>query len=137
MANPPIERFEDIVGQKARELTKMIYQISEIRPFFTDFALRNQIRKASLSVMSNIAEGYDRNRNPEFLYFLRVAKASCGEVRSQVYVAMDVGHIDKDISMSLLDATTEVARLIRRLQDSIKRKMNGTQHSALGTEECS
>ena len=83
-----VTRFEDLVAwQKARELRKCIYRASADRPFWLDFAMRDQIRAAALSIMSNIAEGFERNRLAEFLYFLRVAKASCGEVRSQLYAA--------------------------------------------------
>src|SRR6266496_2163228 len=90
-----INRFEDLIAwQKARQLTNVVYRLSASRPFARDFAMRNQIRGAALSVMSNIAEGFERNRIPEFLYFLRVAKASCGEVRSQSYAAFDVGYVD-------------------------------------------
>src|SRR5438128_6106908 len=78
-----VTRFEDLrAWQRARELTDLVYKASAHPPFARDFAMKNQIRSAALSAMSNIAEGFDRNRNPEFLYLLRVAKSSCGAVRS-------------------------------------------------------
>jgi len=130
-------RFEDLrAWQRARELTNLVYQCSSERPFARDFAMRNQIRSAALSVMSNIAEGFDRNRNPEFLYLLRVAKASCGEVRSQLYAAFDQAYLNDEALQSLLAKTAQVSGAIRRLQESIERNLPGTRHTALGTQEC-
>lgn len=78
-----IERFEDIESWKlAREVTKLIYEISSSGSFSRDFALVNQIRRASISILSNIAEGFERSGNKEFLQFLAIAKGSCGEVRA-------------------------------------------------------
>jgi len=117
-----IERFEDITAwQKARDLVRRIYEISTTESFFRDFALRDQIRRSALSVMSNIAEGFDRHRDTEFAYFLRVAKASCGEVRSQVYVAFDVGHLSPTVRDELLHATTELSRVIHGFQAYLTR----------------
>ena len=79
-----IKRFEDVVGwQKARVLTKAVYDCSKAGGFGKDFNLRNQIRSASVSIMSNIAEGFERGGNKEFLQFLSVAKGSCGEVHPE------------------------------------------------------
>jgi four helix bundle protein len=83
-----VERFEDLIAwQKACQLTAEIYRVGAQGDFSRDFGLRDQIRRAAVSVMSNIAEGYDRGSREEFLQFLVVAKASCAEVRSQLYVA--------------------------------------------------
>ena len=83
-------RFEDIdAWQKARELTRAVYAASRSGSFSKDFALRDQIRRASISVMSNIAEGFERGGNKEFRQFLSTAKGSAGEVRAQRYVALD------------------------------------------------
>lgn len=80
-----IERFEDIeCWKKARELTKMVYQSSRDGEFSRDFGLCNQIRRASVSILSNIAEGFERDGDREFLQFLALAKGSCGEVRAQL-----------------------------------------------------
>ncbi len=84
-----IERFEDLIAwQKARELTTKIYQITNLGEFARDFGLRDQIRRASVSTMSNIAEGFERFNPNEFHHFLSISKASCGEVRSQIYVGV-------------------------------------------------
>ena len=89
-----IERFEDIEAWKeARNLVNMIYDVSNEDLFSKDFSLRNQIRGASVSVMSNIAEGFDRGTNREFIQFLIVARASASEVKSQLYVALDRNYI--------------------------------------------
>jgi four helix bundle protein len=122
-----IQRFEDITAwQRARDLVRKIYEVSATDSFFRDFALRDQIRRSALSVMSNIAEGFERHRDTEFAYFLRVAKASCGEVRSQVYVASDVGHISPRMREDLLSATAEVARVVHGFQAYLK-SVRGTR----------
>ena len=91
-----IERFEDLIAwQKARELTAHIYQITSFGEFARDFGLRDQIRRASVSIMSNIAEGFERFNPNEFHPFLSISKASCGEVRSQLYVATDINVCNK------------------------------------------
>src|SRR2546423_9067513 len=106
-----VTRFKDLIAwQKARQLRKTIYRASEKEPFCKDFEMRKQIRSAALSVMSNIAEGYERNRLPEFLYFLRVAKASCGEVRSELYAAFDEGYVSEATLRPLLEQAEEVCR---------------------------
>ena len=89
-----IERFEDIEAWKrSRALTKKVYDCTKQRGFEKDFGLKDQIRRASVSTMSNIAEGFERGGNKEFLQFLATAKGSSGEVRSQLYVALDQGYI--------------------------------------------
>jgi four helix bundle protein len=83
-----VQRFEDLIAwQKARELTKQVYSHTENGPFSKDFGLRDQIRRASVSIMSNIAEGFERGGPSEFHQYLVIAKASSAEVRSQLYVA--------------------------------------------------
>jgi len=80
-----IERFEDFDAWKlARRLTHAIYDVSAVGEFSRDFALRDQIRRASISIVSNIAEGFERDGDKEFLQFLSIAKGSCGEVRAQL-----------------------------------------------------
>lgn len=91
-----VERFEDLVAwQKARELTKQIYLLTKSQPLSKDFGLCNQIQRASVSIMSNLAEGCERGGRPEFYQFLVIAKGSCAEIRSQLYVALDVGYCAK------------------------------------------
>ncbi len=86
-----VAKFEDLIAwQKARELTCKIYQISRQGDFAKDFRLSGQIQSAAVSIMSNIAEGFERGGLGEFHQFLSTAKASCAELRSQLYVALDV-----------------------------------------------
>jgi len=89
-----IHRFEDIEGwQLARELTKRVYAVAMRGAFGKDFGLRDQITRASGSVMNNIAEGFDGGSNAEFVKFLRYSQRSCSEVQSQLYIALDQGYI--------------------------------------------
>lgn len=92
-----IERFEDIKAwQTARDLVSAVYRVSGKGKFEKDFGLRDQIRRASVSVMSNIAEGFERCSDREFHRFLYIAKGSAGEVRSQLFVALDLGYMTSD-----------------------------------------
>ena len=108
-----IEKFEDIEAwKKARELAKEIYAISNEGPFARDFGLRDQIRRAAVSVMSNIAEGFERGGDVEFRRFLAIAKGSAGEVKAQLYVALDAGLINQTQFDSLYKMATEIGNLI-------------------------
>jgi four helix bundle protein len=108
-----IERFEDIEAWKeARKLVNMIYDISDKENFSKDFGLKNQIRNASVSVMSNIAEGFDRGTNREFIQFLIVGRASASEVKSQLYVALDRSYIDPEKFGQIYDQISKVISLI-------------------------
>jgi len=105
--------FEEINSwQKSRIFNKRIYQITENSNFKKDFDLVRQIRRASISISSNIAEGFERNTDKEFIYFLYVAKASAGEVRSQIYLAFDLEYIAKQEFDELLESVTEISKLI-------------------------
>ncbi|WP_292862836.1 four helix bundle protein [Nostoc sp. LPT] len=91
-----VERFEDLIAwQKARILTKDIYQVTQQGSFARDFGLSGQIQRAAVSIMSNIAEGFKRSYLGEFHQFLSIAKSSCAELRSQLYVALNVGYLDQ------------------------------------------
>src|ERR1051325_3359545 len=89
-----IEKFEDLLSwQKARELTRMVYEVSRQSRFAADFALKDQIRRASVSILANISEGFERGGDKEFRQFLAQAKGSCAEVRAQLYVALDEQYV--------------------------------------------
>lgn len=89
-----IQRFEDLIAwQKARKLTGRIYKITGEGDFARDFNLKDQIRRAAVSIMSNVAEGFERNSPADFHRFLVMAKASCGELRNQLYIAFDVAYL--------------------------------------------
>ncbi|CAD0001309.1 four helix bundle protein [Flavobacterium salmonis] len=105
--------FEEINSwQKSRIFNKKIYLITENSNFKKDFDFVRQIRRASLSISSNIAEGFERNTDKEFIYFLYIAKASAGEVRSQLYLAFDLEYIIKEKFEILLESITEISKLI-------------------------
>jgi four helix bundle protein len=108
-----LNRFEDIEAwKKSRQLTREIYQLTGAGRFTRDFSLCDQIRRAAVSIMSNIAEGFERDGNKEFIQFLAVAKGSSGEVRSQLYVALDNGFIDQKQFESAHKLVVETGRLI-------------------------
>ena len=116
-----VERFEDLIAwQKARELTVRIYRITGQGNFAKDYGLKDQIRRASVSSMSNIAEGFERHRLTEFHQFLSVAKGSCAEVRSQLYVAFDVGYLSDEQFAKLKSQTEELGRIISGLRASVE-----------------
>jgi four helix bundle protein len=105
--------FEEIVSwKKSRIFNKKIYLATETLNFKNDFDFVRQIRRASLSISSNIAEGFERNTDKEFIHFLFIAKASAGEVRSQLYLAFDLNYITKEIFEELLSEVTEISKLI-------------------------
>ena len=108
-----IERFEDIAAwQKARTLTQEIYRVTKLGEFVRDFGLRDQIRRAAVSIMSNIAEGFERGGDKEFCQFMAIAKGSVDEVQAQLYVALDAGYIDKKMFAQLYALAEETGRLI-------------------------
>jgi four helix bundle protein len=125
-----IKYFEDLeVWKLARELTKSIYKVSKNKPFSSDYGLLDQIRKATISIMSNIAEGFEREGNQELLQFLYIAKGSCGEVRCQLYVAYDQGYISKDEFDNLSNMARKVSIMIKNFIDYLKgSKMKGTKY---------
>jgi len=108
-----ITRFEDIQAwQEARDLVRLVYEaIRESERFRKDFRLVSQIQSASVSVMSNIAEGYSRKGNKEFIQFLFISKSSAAEVQSQLYVALDQSYIDKETFDKIYDKADKVARM--------------------------
>jgi len=115
-----ITRFEDLIAwQKARELTKAIYQATTTIPFSKDFGLKDQIQRASVSIMSNIAEGFERGSHNEFHQFLVIAKGSCAEVKSQLYVALDANYVTQEVFHELKLQAEEVSRVIGGLRVSI------------------
>ncbi|HEY6230821.1 MAG TPA: four helix bundle protein [Pyrinomonadaceae bacterium] len=135
-----IERFEDLIAwQKARFLTAQIYKVTGEGDFAKDFGLKNQIQRAAVSIMSNIAEGFERARPAEFHQFLSMAKASCAELRSQLYVAFDVGYLFEEEFNELMTLAQEVSRIIGGLRAAVGRnrdsqkKSSSTQHSVLST----
>jgi four helix bundle protein len=117
-----VRRFEDLVAwQLARELTSEVYAITRQGTFSRDFGLVDQMRRAVVSVMSNIAEGFERDSIAERLHFYAIAKASCAELRSQLYVALDAGYIDQPTFDILQARADRTARVLSGLRTSTSR----------------
>ncbi len=105
-----IDKFEDIIAwQKSRELTKDIYGLFRDS---RDFGFKDQIQRASVSIMNNIAEGFERRGDKEFKHFLFIAKGSCGEVRSMLYLAIELKYISQEEFIRLNNLTTEISKVL-------------------------
>lgn len=116
-----IQRFEDLKAwQKAREVNLQIYKLSNKGSFSKDFGLRDQIRRASVSILSNIAEGFERNGNKEFKQFLSIAKASAGEVRSQLYIAKDLEYITSEEFKDAVEGIISTSKMISGLMSYLQ-----------------
>lgn len=108
-----ISKFEDIIAwQKALELSDLVYSYSNKNDFSKDFGLRDQMRRAAVSIVSNIAEGFEREGNNQFIYFLLVAKASAGELRAQLYVAKNQKYITQEEFELINNKVLEVSKTI-------------------------
>ena len=115
---PKITKFEDLkVWRTSRELTRRIYDISDKGRFKRDFGLRDQIRRASVSAMSNIAEGFESHTTKLFMNYLGRARASAGEVRSQLYVALDRTYLDQTEFDGLAALASDLSRQLRGFSD--------------------
>lgn len=123
IAMSTITRFEEIEAWKVvRELTQRIYAITREGVFSRDFGLRDQMRRASVSIMSNIAEGFESRIQALFVEFLGRAKASAGELRAQTYVALDAGYLDQKEFDELFELTDKCGRQISRFMTYLKSK---------------
>jgi four helix bundle protein len=117
-----VSRFEDFeIWQDARELCKFVKRITSLPLFSKDFQLRDQITSSSGSVMDNIAEGFERGGNKEFIQFLSISKGSCGETRSQGYRAFDYDYIDKETLEECITRTSSLSVKISNLIDYLKK----------------
>jgi four helix bundle protein len=116
------KRFEDILAwQKARQATKLVYEITAEGKFAKDFGLRDQIRRSSVSIMANIAEGYGRRSDKEFSNFLNIAHGSVAETQSHLYVALDLNYLLQDDFNKLYNLFDEDSRMIMSLTQHLKR----------------
>lgn len=108
-----VTKFEDLMAwQSARELANLVYRLSSKGESRQDFSLREQMRRAAVSAVSNIAEGFDRGGNKEFLYFLGMAKGSIGEVRAQAFLANDLGYISPEALSELQSGAHRTSRIL-------------------------
>lgn len=111
-----VESFEDLnVWKRARELTNLIYKITKRKEFTQDKGLLDQIRRAAVSILSNISEGFERGSNTEFIQFLYIAKASCGEVRCQLLIASDQGYVNQKELNETRELAMKVSGMIGNL----------------------
>lgn len=116
------KNFENLeVWKLSRELTRKIYELTNNTRFSKDFALKDQIRRSSVSVLSNISEGYERDGNKELIQFLSIAKGSSGEVRSQLYIAMDQGYIEESLCVKLIDSFKKLSIMISNFIKYLKK----------------
>ncbi len=114
-------RFEEIEAWKtARELTRMIYSLTDQGQFAKDFGLRNQIQRATVSVMSNIAEGFESRTQAQFLEYLGHSKASAGEVRCHLYIAMDLKYLTQEQFNQVFDLADKSSRQLARFMDYLE-----------------
>jgi four helix bundle protein len=119
---PTIERFEDLrVWQEAREIVCIVYRLTGKFPPKEQYGLASQIQRAAVSTMSNIAEGFERGTTKEFISFLYVAKGSNGEVRSQVYAALDLGYISRAECDALVQPCEKLSRRLYNFIEYLKR----------------
>ena len=135
-----IVRFEDFIAwQKARALTARVYAVTGRGEFTKDYGLRDQLRRASVSIMANIAEGFERGRPAEFHQYLSVAKASCAELRSHLYVALDAQYLTKEDFTNLKSEAEEAGRILGglRVRSTKARQIAPiTHHSTPITHHC-
>lgn len=125
MAN--IEKFEDILGwQSGREVCKLVYQLTRTSPFSRDFGLRDQMQRAAVSIMSNIAEGFESQNNRSFIRYLFIAKGSAAEVRAQAYIALDQNYITRQDFDTLYALTDQTSRRIRGFINYLQQNPDGT-----------
>jgi len=128
-----VERFEDLIAwQKARRLTRDVYRVTKQGEFAKDYGLARQVQRASVSIMSNVAEGFERGGRGEFHQFLSTAKASCAETRSLLYVALDADYLDESTFQRLIENADEVARIIGGLRARVEQQRDEQRTSRGG-----
>ena len=120
-----ITRFEDLKAwQRSRELFKMVHEVLSRAPFCKNLILKNQMMRASLSIMSNISEGFDRGGDKEFIQFLYISKGSCSELKSQLFAARDTGYLEQVEFQAIFDLAEEISRILQGLISAMKKNSN-------------
>ena len=119
---PPAEKFEDLrVWQTARQIVSSVYRLSSVDGFSKDYALRDQIRRAAISIPSNISEGFARRSNREFVQFLFIAKGSAAEVENQLYLALDQGYITQEEFNSVYEGLELLSKQLSKFITYLKK----------------
>ncbi len=122
------ETFRELrVWQEAKGLAVRVYQLTDGKELSRDFGLRDQMRRASVSVASNIAEGYERTGNNDFVRFMRIAQGSLSELRTQLDIACDVGYLDRESHRATEDHCAKVGAMLTRLINSRRRTSDSTR----------
>lgn len=117
-----IKRFEDLpVWQDARKLTKRVYEVTDKKNFDKDYRLKGQMQASSVSIMSNIAEGFENQTKKQFIRYLFIARGSSGELRSQLYVAFDIRYIDDKTMSELKNQATSISKQCTGLINYLER----------------
>ena len=125
---PTFKTFEEILAwQKARQITQKVYLVSNSGEFARDFGLRDQMRRASVSIMANIAEGHGRRTETEFANFLNISRASAAEVQSHLYVALDLGYIHQSDFDEIYRMLNEASKMCLSLAQYLRKKNDSTQ----------
>jgi four helix bundle protein len=120
-----VTRFEDLIAwQKARELAREVYKVTRKGRLAHNFKLSGQMQEASVSVMANVAEGFERHTAAEFHHFVSVSKSSCAELRSHLYAAFDIGDMEEPEFARLLGLAEEVGRILGGLRAAVERRKN-------------
>jgi four helix bundle protein len=124
----PVTRFEDLIAwQKARAFTSRISELVDQPPLASKFSFKDQLHRATVSVMSNIAEGFERGSRAEFHHMLSIAKGSNAEIRSLLYVAADAGYISRAMFDSLMQDAEEVGRIVGALRITVGRQRDAAR----------
>ncbi|MHC4106761.1 MAG: four helix bundle protein [Planctomycetota bacterium] len=122
-----VVNFEDLIAwQRARKLAGFVYDVTREGEFARDFGLSRQMRRAAVSIMSNIAEGHERGGAAEYARFLGIAKGSCAELRSQLYLALDAAYLDRKTFTKLLERAKELGRILGGLRRAVQERRTST-----------
>lgn len=124
------KRFEDLeVWINAKDFAVLVYKLTEQGDFKKDFGLKDQLRRASVSIVSNVAEGFERNGNKEFIQFLSIAKGSAGEVRAQLYIAKELNYISVEDFNKLNEKITQVSKMLSGFMNYLKQsELKGSKY---------
>lgn len=125
------KRFEELeLWICAKNFAVSVYKITDEGSFKKDFGLKDQLRRASVSVVSNIAEGYERNGNKEFVQFLSMAKGSAGEIRAQLYIVKDLNYITNNEFEVLIENITQISKMLSGFMNYIKQsELKGSKYN--------